>query len=116
MKKLQDLCLIIRSSKSFDYKTKITESLDVFEDEKGDVTITIPLRYLGNFWRSLDIPLINCEVTLILSWYKECVLVGRDFRGPPAAAANHINSPTDAKFEITDCKLYVPVVTFIINY
>ena len=101
MKKLQDLCLIIRSSKSFDYKTKITESLDVFEDEKGDVTITIPLRYLGNFWRSLDIPLINCEVTLILSWYKECVLVGRDFRGPPAAAANHINSPTDAKFEIT---------------
>ena len=48
---------------------------------------------------------------MILSWYKECVLVGRAFRGPPAAAANLINSPTDAKFEITDCKLYVPVVT-----
>ena len=64
--------------------------------------------YLGNVWRSLDIPLINCEITLILSWYKECVLVGRAFRGPPAAA---INSPTDAKFEITDCKLYVPAVT-----
>ena len=58
--------------------------------------------------RSLDIPLINCEITLILSWYKECVLVGRAHGGPPAAA---INSPTDVKFEITDCKLYVPAVT-----
>ena len=101
----------IRNSKSFDYKTKITGSLDVGEDEKEDVEIAIPLKYLGNFWRSLDIPLINCEITLILSWYKECVLVGRAFRDPPAAAASRINSPTHAKFEITDCKLYVPVVT-----
>ena len=101
----------IRNSKSFDYKTEITGSLDAGEDEKQDVTIVIPLKYLGNFWGSLDIPLINCEITLILSWYKECVLVGRAFRGPPAAAANRINSPTSAKFEITDCKLYVPVVT-----
>ena len=101
----------IRNSKSFDYKTAIIGSLDAGEDEKEDVTIVIPLKYLGNFWRSLDIPLINCEITLILSWYEECVLVGRAFRGPPAAAANRINSPTSAKFEITDCKLYVPVVT-----
>ena len=92
----------IRNSKSFDYKTEITGSLDAGEDEKEDVTIAIPLKYLGLCWRSL---------TLILSWYKECVLVGRAFRGPPAAAANRINSPTSAKFEITDCKLYVPVVT-----
>ena len=98
----------IRNSKSFDYKTEIIGSLNAGEDEKEDVTIVIPLKYLGNFWRSLDIPLINCEITLIFSWYKECVLVGRAFRGPPA---NAINSPTDAKFEITDCKLYVPVVT-----
>ena len=101
----------IRNSKSFDYKTKITGSLYVGEDEKEDAAIAIPLKYLGNFWRSLNIPLINCEITLILSWYKECALVGRAFRGPPAAAANHINSPTSAKFEITDCKLYAPVVT-----
>ena len=98
----------IRNSKSFDYKTEITGSLDAGEDEKEDVKIAIPLKYLGNFWRSLDIPLINCEITLVLSWYKECVLVGRAHRGPPAAA---INSPTDAKFEITDCKLYIPIVT-----
>ena len=56
----------------------------------------------------LGIPLINCEITLILSWYKEFVLVGRAHKGPAAAA---INSPTGVKFEITDCKLYVPVVT-----
>ena len=103
--------ILIRNSKTFDYKTEIMGSLDAGEDEKEDVTIAILLKYLGNFWRSLDIPLINCEITLILSWYKECVLVGRAFRGPPAAAANRINSPTDAKFAITDCKLYVPVVT-----
>ena len=102
-----------RNSKSFDYKTEITGSLDAGEDEKDDVTIAIPLKYLGNFWKSLDIPLINSEITLALSWYKECVLVGRAFRGPPAAAANCINSPTSAKFEITDCKLYVPVVTLL---
>ena len=105
----------IRNSKSFDYKTEIIGSLDAGEDEKEDVTIAIPLKYLGNFWRSLDIPLINCEITLILSWYKECILVGRGSRGPPAAAANRINPPTSAKFEITDCKLYVPMVTLSVE-
>ena len=78
----------IRNSKSFDYKTNITGSLDAGEDEKEDVEIAIPLKYLGNFWRSLDIPLIKCEITLVLSWYKECVLVGRAHRGPSAAAIN----------------------------
>ena len=74
--------------------------MDIGELEKDDVEIPIPLKYLGNFWRSLDIPLINCEVTLILSWYKECVLVGRALRNatdpqpnPPIAA---IESPTSA--------------------
>ena len=59
----------IRNSKSFDYKNEITGSLDAGEDEKEDVTIAIPLKYLGNFWRSLAIPIINCEITLVLSWY-----------------------------------------------
>ena len=104
----------IRNSKSFDYKIKILGSLYAGEDEKEDVTIAIPLKYLGNFWRSLDIPLINCEIILILSWYKECVLVGRAFRGPPAAA-NRIIYPTDARFEITDCKLYVPAITLSVE-
>ena len=66
----------IRNSKSFDYKAKIIGSLAAGELEK-DVEIAIPLKYLDNFWRSLDTPLINCEITLILSWYKKCVLVGK---------------------------------------
>ena len=105
----------IRNSKSFDYKTNIIGNLDIGEDEKEDVTIAIPLKYLGNFWRSLDIPLINCEITLILTWYIECVLVRRALRNtpnpqpnPPIAATE---SPTSVKFEISDCKLYVPIVT-----
>ena len=59
--------IYIRNSKSFDYKTEITGSLDAGEDEKDDATNAIPLKYLGNFWRSLDMPLINCEIRLILS-------------------------------------------------
>ena len=101
----------IRNSKLFDYKSKIVGNLAAGELEKDDVEIAIPLKYLGNIWRSLDIPLINCEITLVLSWYKECVLVGRANRGLPAAAPVFITSPENAKFEITGCKLYVPVVT-----
>ena len=105
----------IIGSNSFDYKTKIVGSLAAGELEKQDITIAIPLKYLGNFWRSLDIPLINCEITLILSWYKEFALVGRALRNAPDPQPNPpiaaINSPTDAKFEITDCKWYVPVAT-----
>ena len=100
----------IRNSKSFDYKSKIAGTLAANVLEK-EVTIAIPLKYLGDFWRSLDIPLINCEITLVLFWYKECVLVGRTHRDPPAAAPAFITSPENAKFEITDCKLYVPIVT-----
>ena len=64
--------------------------------------IVIPLKYLSNFWRSLDIPLINCEVELILTWSKNCVLADM-------TVAN--NPPTGLEFQIKDTKLYVPVVT-----
>ena len=105
----------IRNSKSFDYKTKIIGSLDDGEDEKEDDTIAIPLKCLGKFWRSLDITLINCEITLILSWYEKCVLVGKALRNAPDPQPNPpiaaIESPTSAKFEITDCKFHFPVVT-----
>ena len=47
--------ITIRNSKSFDYKTEIIGDLDTGEDEKEDVKIAIPLKYLGNFWRNLDI-------------------------------------------------------------
>ena len=69
---------------------------------KNKTEIAIPLKHLSNFWRSLDIPLINCEVELILTWTKNCVLADM-------TAAN--NPPTGLEFQTTDTKLYVPVVT-----
>ena len=42
---------------------------------KNDVKIIVPLKHLSNFWRSLNMPLINCEVDLILTWFKNCVLI-----------------------------------------
>ena len=42
---------------------------------KNDVKVVVPLKHLSNFRRHLDIPLINCEVELILTWYKNCVLI-----------------------------------------
>ena len=53
----------IKDSKSFDYKTSITGELEGNNVEK-DVEIPIPLKYLGNFWRNIDMPLINCEISL----------------------------------------------------
>ena len=56
----------------------------------------IPLKYVTNFWRNLEIPLINCEVNLILTWSSTCIIT---------------NSTGAWTFKITDTKLYVPVVT-----
>ena len=44
---------------------------------KNNVKIVIPLKHLSNFWRNLNIPLINCEVELILTWFKNCVLIDK---------------------------------------
>ena len=52
----------IKNSNSFDYKTSITGKLEGDNVEKDDVEIVVPLKYLSNFWRTVDIPLINCEV------------------------------------------------------
>ena len=60
----------IMNSKSFDYKVNFIEN-GVAQGNltKNDVKIVVPLTYLSNFWRSLNIPLINCEIELILTWF-----------------------------------------------
>ena len=75
---------------------------------KNNVKVVIPLKHLSNFWRSLNIPLINCEVELILTWSKNCVLADMTL---DVAANPAIVAPSGAIFQITDTKLYVPVVT-----
>ena len=74
----------------------------------------MPLKHLSNFWKTLDMPLINCEINLILTWSENCVLTSKATRdtdpdADPAVAA--IDNPTKATFQITDTKLYVLVVT-----
>ena len=109
----------IVNSNTFKYKNKIignmynvnagADSYDVNKNGTQEVEIAIPLKYLGNFWRALNIPLISCEVSLELKWDKNCVitsLVQRDIGG-----GNRDNAPTGATLTINDCNLYVPAVT-----
>ena len=59
----------------------------------------VPLKYLSNFWRTLEIPVINCEVEVILDWPANCVII-------------YINIDDQVPtFTTTETNLYVPVVT-----
>ena len=80
---------------SFKAKVKITGDTPADGNTKN-VEIIVPLKYLSNFWRTIEMPLINCEVNLVLTWSKDCVIT---------------NSIGAGKFAITDTKLYIPVVT-----
>ena len=103
----------IINSKSFDYKANFIGSVTHNNLTKNNVKIVVPLKYLSNFWRSLNIPLINCEVELILAWFKNCVLISKSTRdaGYEEPIDRKIDVPENAICEITDTKLYVPVVT-----
>ena len=101
----------IKTSESFDYKTSITGKLEGNNVEKHDAKIIVPLKYLSNLFISLNFPLINCEVSLTLTWSENCVLTSKATRDADPVVAG-INNPTNAIFKIADCKLYVPVVTF----
>ena len=85
----------IEDSESFKSKIKNTGKTPDDDNEK-DVEIMVPLKYLSNFWRTPEMPLINCEVSLILMWSSTCVITDSNSAGT---------------FAITDTKLYVPVVT-----
>ena len=101
--------------KSFDYKANFIED-GVTQNNltKNDVKIIVPLKYLSNFWRSLNMPLINCEVVLILTWFKSCVLISKAARNANYNAnpvARKIDNPENATFQIAYTNLYIPAVT-----
>ena len=109
----------IRNSESFDYKTKLVSQLPGGNNvELENIKVIIPLKNLSNFIFSLDFLMVNAEIELILKWLQNCVLTQKAFReakdgevGPPALnSVVGINTPSDLKFNITDYKLYVPVV------
>ena len=82
-------------SESFKSKMKITGNTraDVYTK---DVEIIVTVKYLTNFWRTLEIPLIICKINLILTWSSTCVVT---------------NSTGAGKSAITDTKPYLPLVT-----
>ena len=85
------------NSSSFKYKSNLIGNTDAdgANRKKENVKIAVPLKYLSNFWRSLEMPLINCKVELSLKWIQNCIL---------SSAGNA------ATFKITDAKHYVPIV------
>ena len=77
---------------------------------KNGVKIAVPLKFLSNFWRSLEMPLINCKVELSLKWIESCIL------NTAAIGANVNATGADSEtFKITDAKRYVPIVTLSIE-
>ena len=81
---------------SFNLKEKLTGQTG--DNSTKNVEVMVPLKCLSNFWRTLEMPLINCEVTLDLNLSENCVIVAT-------------NVAQTTKVSITDTKLYVPVVT-----
>ena len=92
---------IPNNSSSFKYKSSLITN-------RNGVKIAVPLKYLSNFWRSLEMPLINCKVELSLTWTENCLLSGGENIDNAGAVANAV---TAATFKTTNAKLYVPVVT-----
>ena len=68
-----------------------------------NIGVTIPLKYLSNFRRILDLPLINCEIEFAIPWTKDCVL------------SEHHSSIRGETFQINNAELYLPLVTLSIN-
>ena len=86
-------------SESFKYKVKITGKTPANRKTKH-IEIIVPLKYISNFWRTFEMPLINCKVNFELTWSRDCFIT---------------NSTREGNFTITETKLYVPVVCNFIN-
>ena len=109
----------IVNSEAFKYKNKTIgntynvnthdDGYDVNKNGMQEVELTIPLKYLGNFWKALNIPLISCKVSLELKWDKNCIITNLEQRD--IGGGNKDNAPTGATLAINDCKLYIPAVT-----
>ena len=96
---LSNAGLSIDNSECFKYKAALAGKTANHNNGKSfveDTKIVLPLNYLSNFWRSLEMPLINYRVRLKLNWIEDCILS---------------SSGNSVKFEITDAKLHVPLVT-----
>ena len=97
----------MNNSSSFIYKSSILGK-PVNAGNNGVLTnpkIVVPLKYLPNFFRSLEMPLVNGRIHLELSWSKDCVMHGGNEYDTDDDANN------ETSFKIISTKLYVPIVT-----
>ena len=85
------------NSTLFKFRLKLT--VETADNGTKDVEIMVLLKYLSNFWRTLEMPLINCEINLISTWSDKCVLS---------------NDTIATTFAIINKNLYIPVVTLSI--
>ena len=93
----------------FKYKANLIGNTEANGTKKG-VKIAVPLKCLSNFWRSLKMPLVNCEVELSLKWIENCVITAAEIgANADATGADGVT------LEITDAKLYAPVVTLSVE-
>ena len=88
---------------SFNFKTKITGQTAAADNNNGNIAgrvhveLIVPLKYLSNFWRTLEMPLINFETELILDWSANCIIINKSNQNP--------------LFKKSETNLYIPVVT-----
>ena len=94
---------------SFEYKTKII-GRTLANNNRLNTEIVVPLKYLSNFWRLLDLPLMYCEIELDLSWSEDCT-ISEISRGYEVERANLMaaTETTGAIFQINSAKRYVLV-------
>ena len=105
------------ATKPFEYKTKIIGSTQ--NNNILDAEVVVPLKHFSNFWKCLDLPLINCEIELDLRWTKNCIIC--EIPRPSIVIGNPsvwemATEATAAIFQMNNAKLYAPVVTLSINY
>ena len=103
------LDVALDNSTSFKYKASLLgKATDADGNDRSlkSTKIVVPLKYLFNFFRSLEIPLINCKIHLELNWNNNCVMYGAD----TYACGDNANN-REKTFKRTSTKLYVPIVT-----
>ena len=79
------------------YKSKLISGTD--DNNVNNIKLRVPLKYVSNFFRSLEMPLVHCKTDLELTWHKDCMISSAN------AAAGQVVS-----FMITNTKLYVAIV------
>ena len=103
------LNVALDNSTSLKYKASLLgKATDTDGNDRSlkNIQIVVRLKYLSNFFRSLEMSLINLKIHLELNWNNNCVMYGAD----TYAGGDNVND-RETTFQITSTKFYVPIVT-----